>query len=500
MEITEALRKIDIFSGLDDEIVNELAARVIRRQFAKDEVVVRQGEVGDGLYILIRGCVKVEHTDANSSFRLAQLGPEQFFGEMSLLDGKPRPATITALEETECLVLTRERFLSLAMKYLHARAALPRYGRVRPPAAAALPDLPFPSTDVRAGRSSRDFSEEPPPPTPSKGVPSFAAGPAAAEFTRMFERVPPSATAAQPAPPPAPVAAPAPGEFRMFGYAISPVRFSVYHPRAIAPVIWHTLIAYAHIPDALDTVNKDLEARLGRAKAKPYGKGSASATQTIQRGAEIVVVPDLPGCACNPPRISFLWLEDWHCAEFRVRTISEAPASHAAMHGKVSFYVGPILVAEVRVDAVFSSEDRQITSPAAVLSVEPYQAVFVSYSHEDFKIVRELEKAYTALGLEYLRDVRKLRSGEQWDAALLDMIENADIFQLCWSSAARASPYVEREWRHALSKGRPGFIRPTYWEEPMPPPPPELASIHFAHLEIGWRSLRLRWKAFWGSL
>jgi len=77
--------------------------------------------------------------------------------------------------------------------------------------------------------------------------------------------------------------------------------------------------------------------------------------------------------------------------------------------------------------------------------------------------------------------------------------EKADIFQLCWSSAARTSPFVEREWRHALSKGRPGFIRPTYWEEPMPPPPPELAYIHFAHLEIGWRRLRRRWKAFWGS-
>ena len=46
MEISGALRKIDIFSGLDDKMVKELAAAVIRRQFAKDEIVVRQGEVG----------------------------------------------------------------------------------------------------------------------------------------------------------------------------------------------------------------------------------------------------------------------------------------------------------------------------------------------------------------------------------------------------------------------------------------------------------------------
>jgi len=95
-----------------------------------------------------------------------------------------------------------------------------------------------------------------------------------------------------------------------------------------------------------------------------YRKGSASATQTILRGAEIVVAPDLPGCACNPPRISFLWLEDWHRAEFRVRAISDAPASHEAMHGKISFYVGPILVAELKVDVVFSQDDRYTAPPA----------------------------------------------------------------------------------------------------------------------------------------
>ena len=468
MEITDVLRKIDFLSGLDDEILNELAAAVVRRQFAKDDVIVSQGEMDEWLYIILRGRVKVERTQANTTIQLAHLGPEQFFGERALLDEKPRPATITAIEETECLVLTRERFLNLVKDSdIRTITLQKKIGGVRPPARLEPPAPPNPTTSV-------------PPPAAS----------ATGEFTRMF---------GGPGKDPRPLAtAPAPAEFtRMF--MNSPVRFSVYNPQTIAPVIWQTLIAYAHIPEALDAVKQDVGARLGRVKAQQYGKGSASATRTIQRGAEIVVAPDLPGCVCNPPRISFLWLEDWHRAEFRVRALSDAPASNAAINGKVSFYVGPILVAEVKVNAVFSDAHTQTSTPAAVISVEPYQAVFVSYSHEDLRIVRELEKAYTALGLEYLRDVRKLRSGERWDAALLVMIEKADIFQLCWSSAAKSSPYVEREWRHALGKGRPGFIRPTYWEEPMPPPPPELAAIHFARLEIGWRSLRRRWNALWGS-
>jgi hypothetical protein len=97
--------------------------------------------------------------------------------------------------------------------------------------------------------------------------------------------------------------------------------------------------------------------------------------------------------------------------------------------------------------------------------------------------VKQLEQAYRALGLEYLRDVRILRSGEKWNPALLEAIERADIFQLCWSMAAKQSVYVRKEWRYALTLQRPSFIRPVYWETPMPAAPRQLAKIHFAYLD-----------------
>lgn len=70
------------------------------------------------------------------------------------------------------------------------------------------------------------------------------------------------------------------------------------------------------------------------------------------------------------------------------------------------------------------------------------------------------------------------------------MIEEADVFQLFWSQNSMRSEFVRREWVHAISlthKG-PGFIRPTYWEEPFPQdeteklPPPELLQLHFTRL------------------
>jgi hypothetical protein len=63
------------------------------------------------------------------------------------------------------------------------------------------------------------------------------------------------------------------------------------------------------------------------------------------------------------------------------------------------------------------------------------------------------------------------------------MIERASIFQLFWSKNSKRSKYVEQEWRHALEiKKDYGFIRPVYWDKPMPEPPHELSNICFEYM------------------
>jgi TIR domain len=124
---------------------------------------------------------------------------------------------------------------------------------------------------------------------------------------------------------------------------------------------------------------------------------------------------------------------------------------------------------------------------ADILNVErekAYQAVFVSYSSEDTLIVDQLQHAYTVLGMSYVRDIEKLRSGQDWNDIILAAIPSADIFQLCWSHAAKRSRFVEREWRCALALNRQHFIRPVLWEMPMPSPPDDLAHLHFARLPL----------------
>ena len=265
------------------------------------------------------------------------------------------------------------------------------------------------------------------------------------------------------------------------------IQFTAYHPKEVKPETWYTLLAYAHLPEALAAVQSDSQTRLGL-QAGNADQGQSQTIETITRGAEIVVVPEMPGCRFNPPRASFLWLEDWHRAEFRVQATPDCPGFvlRQAVNGRVAFYVGPVLVAEVPIWTHFREEADVSTAdqPDTQVTTDLYQGIFISYSHKDALIVQQLEQAYTVLGMQSLRDVHILRSGEEWHPALLRNIEQADIFQLYWSNNAKHSTYVEHEWRHALKQSRLSFIRPLYWEQPMPDPPPELAAIHFAYLSI----------------
>jgi small-conductance mechanosensitive channel/CRP-like cAMP-binding protein len=105
------LRRVDLFAVLDDDELRHLAAHVQVRLYARGEVLVRQGAIDTTFFIICSGCVRVEVDDHLGDQRAAmtvnQLGLGDFFGEMALLTGEPRSATVVAEEDTEALVVDR---------------------------------------------------------------------------------------------------------------------------------------------------------------------------------------------------------------------------------------------------------------------------------------------------------------------------------------------------------------------------------------------------------
>ena len=149
--------------------------------------------------------------------------------------------------------------------------------------------------------------------------------------------------------------------------------------------------------------------------------------------------------------------------------------------GELTVFAGSLLVADVPLTIRVDRDSPETAEEKA--QARPYRRIFASYSHRDLEIVQEFERHARAIGDSYLRDVASLRSGERWNDQILEMINRADVFQLFWSWNAMASPFVSKEWEYALSLNRSHFVRPVYWDDPLPERPACLltryARLHF---------------------
>jgi CRP-like cAMP-binding protein len=90
-----------LFVGLETGDLASVAAVAIEVDFPADRVIAREGEIGTGFFIVVEGQVKV----VRSGTTVAHLGPGEFFGELSVLDGGPRVAQVVAEAPTRCLAI-----------------------------------------------------------------------------------------------------------------------------------------------------------------------------------------------------------------------------------------------------------------------------------------------------------------------------------------------------------------------------------------------------------
>jgi CRP/FNR family cyclic AMP-dependent transcriptional regulator len=90
-----------LFAAVDAEGIARIADRVVEVEFPHGGVIARQGDVGTGFFVIASGGTRV----VRDGRTLATLGPGDFFGELSVLDGRPRTAQVIAEGPTTCLAL-----------------------------------------------------------------------------------------------------------------------------------------------------------------------------------------------------------------------------------------------------------------------------------------------------------------------------------------------------------------------------------------------------------
>lgn len=105
----DLLRLVPLFNGMTDRSFEAMAALASEVDYAVADDLVRQGDPGDEFIIIVSGRARV----ARDGRTLRELGPGDFLGEISLIDGSPRTATVSALDPIHAFAIGREGFLDL---------------------------------------------------------------------------------------------------------------------------------------------------------------------------------------------------------------------------------------------------------------------------------------------------------------------------------------------------------------------------------------------------
>ncbi|HET6977682.1 MAG TPA: DUF1003 domain-containing protein [Pyrinomonadaceae bacterium] len=109
----EALRSVPLFASLDDEAATELRRLLSDKKVPQNTRLFKQGDKGDAMYLIESGRVRISiRDDDDQELTLAELAQGDFFGEMSIIDGRQRSADAKVIEDAQFAILSRDAFLS----------------------------------------------------------------------------------------------------------------------------------------------------------------------------------------------------------------------------------------------------------------------------------------------------------------------------------------------------------------------------------------------------
>jgi CRP-like cAMP-binding protein len=126
MSVVDQLKAVPLFQGMTEPALEAVCALANEVQFADGQAVTVEGESGDAFYVLVHGQLRVSRHGKT----IRDLGPGDFLGEISLIDGRPRTASAVAIGTVNALAIERPAFQEL----------MDRFGAVRLGILMALSD------------------------------------------------------------------------------------------------------------------------------------------------------------------------------------------------------------------------------------------------------------------------------------------------------------------------------------------------------------------------
>jgi CRP-like cAMP-binding protein len=151
------LARVDLFQPLTDDELASLAERMERRTWSAGEVVIREGDTGHSMLCVVEGLLEAFTEEDGRRCRLGSIGPGEFIGEMSVLTGEPRSATVVSATDGVAYEIGKEPFRSLLtarpeLAELISRIIAERRVRDQRAIEALAADEPTTSTKTLAGQ------------------------------------------------------------------------------------------------------------------------------------------------------------------------------------------------------------------------------------------------------------------------------------------------------------------------------------------------------------
>jgi hypothetical protein len=196
-----------------------------------------------------------------------------------------------------------------------------------------------------------------------------------------------------------------------------------------------------------------------------------------QRGTVVTVRVSARQVEITPAEQTFSWDGRRALLDFDATVADDATEGVVVL--KLDVAVDGIVIARLRLDLAIVRGTDTARPPLATVASAPARSAFASYSSKDReRVLDRLAAVRIATGLDVFLDCLSLNPGEQWKPRLEREIKGRDLFLLFWSSESAASPWVEWEWRTALTeKGRDAMqVHPLATGVK---PPQELKDLHF---------------------
>jgi len=259
------------------------------------------------------------------------------------------------------------------------------------------------------------------------------------------------------------------------------VQFTAFAPPAVTRATTFLVQVWAHVRVDEAAVKKQaLEADRGTS-----ARGVRTLDSTIETGTRLDFSLSLQGFQLEEPVQQLVWRGYPEAVQFPVRL----PEGHTdpTVVGKVVAFVEGVPVGHLNFTVEVEAgppQDRSVTTPLDY-GLHAFRKAFISYASKDRPEVQKRVQMLEVARIPYFQDYRHIQAGDNWEEALAGNIDDCDLFLLFWSTAAKRSRWVQREWKQALARqqARAGVtpaIIPVIIEGPPPVKPPvALKHLHF---------------------